>query len=170
MNLTSIIERMAGFPHVLRMAVDGIPPADLRWRPDPAAWSILDILDHVYLEELRDFGPRLRSTLEDATRSWTPLDPAGSLRERQATTHDAQDTLDAFRDARAASIKWLRGLGVDDWNVAYAHPSIGDLRAGDLLAAWAAHDTLHHRQLVQRRFQLVQRDAAPFSTGYAGDW
>lgn len=170
MNLPALIDRMETFPRILDSLVAGIPDEDLRWRPDPEAWSILDILDHIHLEELQDFRPRLESTLEDPQRAWPPLDPPAALDERRARPHDVRDTLDAFRDARADSVRWLRTLGEEPWTNTYAHPVIGPLRAGDLLASWAAHDALHLRQLAHRRLQLADRDTADFSPAYAGDW
>ncbi|NUP91044.1 MAG: DinB family protein, partial [Candidatus Sumerlaeia bacterium] len=51
----------------------------------------------------------------------------------------------------------------------HRHPKAGPLRAGDLLAAWAAHDALHLRQIAKRLLDLARRDAGGFKTDYAGD-
>jgi hypothetical protein len=55
-----------------------------------------------------------------------------------------------------------------DWNQTYKHPSLGEISAGDLLAAWTAHDQLHVRQIGKRMYELVARDAEPYSVSYAG--
>ena len=68
---------------------------------------------------------------------------------------------------RKASVEWLRSLAGVDWERTYQHPKIGPLRAGDLLAAWAAHDFLHLRQIASTRVALVQMAAGQFSTRYA---
>jgi hypothetical protein len=57
-----------------------------------------------------------------------------------------------------------------DWSVAYQHPKVGPIRAGDLLTGWAAHDALHLRQISKRLFQLAERDGAGFTSRYAGEW
>ncbi|MBK7403801.1 MAG: hypothetical protein IPJ41_04000 [Phycisphaerales bacterium] len=57
-----------------------------------------------------------------------------------------------------------------DWNRAYHHPKLGSLRAGDLLAAWAAHDALHLRQIAKRMHELASHDAPGFDAAYAGEW
>jgi hypothetical protein len=51
--------------------------------------------------------------------------------------------------------------------VTHQHPGLGALRAGDLLAAWCAHDLLHLRQLANVRLALLEQDAAPYSLRYA---
>ena len=82
--------------------------------------------------------------------------------------------LDEFARERAANIAWLRSVenapAPADWSVAHHHPKFGPIAAGDLLAAWAAHDALHLRQIAKRLFELSLRDGAPFTTRYAGDW
>ena len=57
-----------------------------------------------------------------------------------------------------------------DGSKAEVHPRLGPMRAGDLLAAWAAHDLLHARPLARILHSFVVEDGAPFGTGYAGKW
>jgi hypothetical protein len=61
-------------------------------------------------------------------------------------------------------------LPTADFTRAYAHPKFGPLHAGMLLASWAAHDTLHARQISRRLHDLAARDAGPYSVSYAGEW
>jgi hypothetical protein len=44
------------------------------------------------------------------------------------------------------------------------------MRAGDMFAAWVAHDGLHIRQLNELHRLLVERAAKPYRVGYAGEW
>ena len=64
----------------------------------------------------------------------------------------------------------LHALKDPDWSRFKEHPRFGPMIAGDLLAAWCAHDALHLRQLARRLHQLAQRDAAGGTIRYAGDW
>jgi len=84
----------------------------------------------------------------------------------------AGDWLIAFAREREASLLWLRSLGNVDWKIAYIHPKVGPVTAGELLVSWAAHDALHVRQIAKRMFELAARDGEPegFSTRYAGEW
>ncbi len=166
-----MIERMAAFPATLRAAVGGVNNDDARWRPDAHSWAIVEIVSHIADEETEDFGIRTRMTLEDPTRPWPPIDPEGVAVSRGYIDNDLNQQLDAITSARADSIAWLRSLPAGaPWSNAYQHPSIGTMRAGDILAAWCAHDALHLRQIAKRLYQFTVRDAGEFETRYAGDW
>ena len=79
-------------------------------------------------------------------------------------------TVSAFLDERARSLSWLSGLVEAPWERAYAHPKLGTLRAGDLLAAWAAHDLLHQRQILRRMWEYLKQQSSPYALDYAGSW
>ena len=73
------------------------------------------------------------------------------------------------RVERDASLEWLRGLQSPSWDAEYRAPW-GVLRAGDLIAAWLAHDHLHLRQLNELHYAYLALQAAPYSVEYAGEW
>lgn len=165
-----LIDRLERTPDALRALTAMVHHADAAWRPDEKCWSVLEIVCHLVDEETDDFRARLKSTLEDPAREWAPIDPAGWASQRGYAEHDLSERLDRFERERAASVAWLRSLGDPDWSAERRHPEFGSVRAGDLLAAWAAHDALHLRQISKRLHQLAERDAGPFTTGYAGAW
>ena len=140
---------------------------EARRQPAPGKWSVVEILAHLADEERDDFRRRVALTLEDSARPWPPIDPEGWARERDYRSRRLADVLADFRREREASLAWLRSLPQASLERAYEHPKLGTLRAGDLLAAWAAHDLLHLRQLAGARLALVQAAAEPFSTRYA---
>jgi len=169
-DVSSIIRRMDVLVPALDALIAGISDADARWKPPSGAWSICEIICHLLDEERDDFGARVRATLEDPSRAWPPIDPEGWAILRRYNERDWKAQLAELRAARRESLAWLRAHESADWTNAHAHPSLGTIRAGDLLAAWAAHDLLHLRQLTKRRFELLGRDTEPFSTRYAGEW
>ncbi len=144
-----------------------VDDGELRWRPSPERWSMLEVLVHLWDEEKEDFRPRLASTLEDPARDWPPIDPEGWVRERRYYRRDLAEALDGFRAERAASLAWLRSLESPDWDSAHEHGDLGVLRAGDLLAAWTAHDVLHIRQVANLRIEYLGVKTAPYSSRYA---
>ncbi|MBX3317757.1 MAG: DinB family protein [Phycisphaeraceae bacterium] len=170
MNPGAMIERMARYPAVLRATATSVCADDARWKPGPEDWSILEVCCHMLDEEREDFRVRLRSTLEDAARAWAPLDLKDVATLRSYNAGDLGRTLDDFEKERADSVAWLRSLRGVDWSIAYVHPKVGPVRAGELLASWAAHDALHLRQISRRLYQLAGRDAPGMSTVYAGEW
>ncbi len=168
-----IIERLERAPHALRSIVGIASSEDATWRSPTGAWAIIEIIRHMGDEEVDDFRARLRSTLEDPSRAWPSIDPEGWARERKYIDDDLAEAVERFCEERTASLMWLSSLGDPsrvDWSLAHMHPRFGPITAGDLLAAWAAHDALHLRQIAKRLFELTQRDAAPAGTRYAGEW
>jgi hypothetical protein len=174
-NAEAIIRRLASFPAALRAAVAGVMEDEARWRPPhpryPAgAWSILEVVCHLGDEEVEDFRARVAGTLRDPAAPWAPIDPEGWAVARRYNERDLGEALVRFAAERRASVDWLRSLSNPDWSIAHAHPTFGPIRAGDLLASWAAHDALHLRQIAKRLHELAARDAAEFRTRYAGEW
>lgn len=166
----SLLDSLARFGHALPAVVRDISPADARWKPASGAWSIVEIVRHLVDEETEDFRRRIESTLTDASRPWPPIDPEGWAVARRYEDADLAVAAAEFQRLRAASVAWLRSLREPDWTATHQHPKFGPFAAGDLLAAWAAHDHLHLRQIAKRQFELAQRDAGEFTTRYAGEW
>jgi hypothetical protein len=169
MNTESLIGRLEGFAETLPAVVACVPDDDARWRPDENSWSILEIVTHVADEEIDDFRKRVELTLRDPGLEWPPIDPEGAAVERRYNEGDLREVVARFVAARQESVAWLNGLHDPDWSKTYRH-KLGDIRAGDVLASWVAHDALHLRQIAKRMFQLTQRDAGDYSTSYAGSW
>lgn len=170
MNAERLIDSLEHLAGVFPAAVAGLAEGDARWRGPGGAWSILEITTHLADEEVLDFRTRLELTLRDPEAAWPPIDPEARAIERRYNDGNLADVLDRFLAERRASVRWLRGLRAPDWSLAHARPRAGAIRAGDILAAWAAHDALHLRQMARRRYQLIRRDAAPWLTDYAGSW
>ena len=167
MRSDDLVRSLEAAASAIPALVAGLSDEEARRPPAPDKWCVTEILAHLADEERDDFRRRVALTLEDPTRAWPPIDPEGWARERDYRSRHLADVLDDFRTERAASLSWLRSLRAAPWERAYEHPQLGTLRAGDLLAAWAAHDLLHLRQLASTRLALVQAAAEPFSTRYA---
>ena len=148
----------------------GLPPEDLRARPDEGQWSLLEILHHLADEEREDFPLRLRLTLEDPAQAWPPIDPPGWVGTRAYNRQDPDAVLRIFVSARRANLDWLRRLDAPAWDNTHAHPKLGPMSALRLLHAWCAHDILHLRQVLHRRWWLRERAAGAGELAYAGDW
>lgn len=171
MNAPRLIARLEGFAQTLPSAVAGVTDEEARWKPPGGAWSILEIVCHLADEEVQDFRTRLDLTLHQPGTPWPKIDPEGAARERRYNEQDLATTLDRFVRERRKTIAWLRALpAVIDWSAAHHHPTFGPIRAGDLLASWAAHDALHLRQIAKRLHEFAAEDAPGFSTAYAGEW
>ncbi len=170
MHTQRLIRSLARFSDIIQTVLADIGPNDARWRPADGGWSILEIVNHLADEEVQDFRTRLELTLRGAGEPWPPIDPEGWAVERHYNEQDLKATVDRFVMARRASVSWLRSLEQPDWSKTHEHPKLGCMRAGDILAAWTAHDALHLRQIAKRLYQMTGRDAGEYSTKYAGQW
>lgn len=169
MNSPLLISSLEHFPVALRALVAPWPMDTLRRRPEPGGWSALEILGHLADEEELDFRVRLECTLA-GNDEWPPIAPEQWVTERRCNDADPAGVLSRFEARRTENVAWLKALGAADWSAEHRHPKFGSMRAGELLAAWAAHDLLHLRQLTRRLYDEIGTASAPYGTGYAGNW
>lgn len=171
MNPQSLLDRLDRFPAALQAAVACVTDADARFKPPSGAWSVVEIVRHLGDEEVDDFRARLAFVLDRKPGDWPPIEPEEWARDRRYNESDLKAAVSRFIDERRRSVAWLRSLPASaDWSRAYQHPRWGPIRAGDLLASWAAHDALHLRQIAKRLWELAGRDAPDYKTAYAGEW
>lgn len=154
---------------IIRALLAGITQAEAVAKPDPKTWSIVEVVCHLADEERDDFRQRLDLILHRPTNPWLRIDPEGWVTQRKYNERDLTKSLDEFVAERQRSLAWLRGLTVPSWDAAYQAP-FGPIKAGDILAAWVAHDNLHTRQLVELQRGRVLTLAEPYGVRYAGDW
>jgi len=89
---------------------------------------------------------------------------------RAYNDQDPETVLDAFSAERRARLQWLGNLAAPAWDNTHDHPLAGPLSARRILRNWQAHDLLHQRQLLQRRWWLLERDGPAGDLAYAGEW
>ncbi len=167
MDLKAVISELERNGAAIEAAYEGISSDGVRWKPSEKKWSLLEVLCHLADEEKRDFRTRVRVTLESTDEKWPPIDPEGWVTEFRYNEQDLDAVMTRFREERAESLRWLRSLKKPDWEIAYEHPALGPLRAGDLLASWAAHDLLHLKQIAHTKAMLLAHESKPFSVRYA---
>jgi len=169
MDVEHLARRMAENAATIRTLVQGMTDRQVRWRPDPTSWSMLEVVCHLLDEERSDFRVRLDLTLHRPGEPWPGINPQGWVTERRYNEQDPEASLASFLQERDASLAWLRSLTSPNWAATYNAPW-GPIAAGDLMAAWVAHDLLHTRQLVELRWALTRTELEPYSVEYAGKW
>jgi hypothetical protein len=169
MDIERITAQMADNAARIRALAQNVSEQQARWKPDPKSWSILEVVNHLWDEEREDFRVRIDYTLHRPGEPWPPIDPAGWVQARRYNERNPRDSLTGFLSERAQSRTWLRGLAQPAWDAVYEAPW-GPIRAGDLLAAWVAHDLLHTRQLVELHWAHTTAGLAPYRVDYAGEW
>lgn len=149
--------------------IAGLTAEQARWKSDPSAWSILEVLCHLLDEERLDFRLRLDYVLHRPGEHFPSNNPQSWPLEHGYLNRDLTETLQAFLEERSQSLKWLSALQNIDWDTPYTAPW-GTITAGELLVSWPAHDILHIRQLVEVLWALTNQFASPYPTAYAGEW
>jgi hypothetical protein len=169
MNLDYFIDRLAKNRGVFESLVRGVSVEQIRWKPSPDKWSMLEVINHLYDEEREDFRQRIDLVLADPKQSWPPIDPRNWVTTRGYNERDLDTSLNNFFAEREKSLAWLRQLLAPNWQNSNQGPN-GILAAGDLLASWLAHDFLHIRQLARLHWQYVGAISDPYQTTYGGPW
>src|SRR5664280_710564 len=82
MELEVLTNQMGKHAASIQSLTVGISTEQVRWKPDPKAWSILEVINHLYDEERADFRVRVDMTLQQATEPWPPINPEGWVTER----------------------------------------------------------------------------------------
>jgi uncharacterized damage-inducible protein DinB len=154
----------------IQSLLSGISQVQAQHKPAPDSWSMLEVICHLYDEERDDFRQRLDILLHRPDDKWPPIDPVGWVTERKYNEQDFAAMIKKWSAEREKSLAWLDGLSAPDWDTRHPTPFAFEMAAGDMLASWVTHDTLHMRQLVELRHTHVVNITQPYEIRYAGDW
>lgn len=169
MNSIHCIDQLVNQAEIISSFIRGVLDDQARWKPDADSWSILEVINHLYDEEREDFHAHLDLILNRSDQPWPFIDPQGWVTMRQYNHRDLPESLNGLMKERKNSISWLRSLRSPEWNTVYQSP-FGEIRAGDMLASWVAHDLLHIRQLVELHWAYTGVSIQPYKIEYAGKW
>lgn len=170
MNIQRYAARLESGMATIEALIRGVPEAQAQWKPSASEWSLVEVVNHLYDEERDDFRFRIDQTLHHPEQPLPPINPEEWAVQRRYNERNLEESLLRLLSARRSSLAFLERLIDENWDQPVNHPQIGGLRAGDLLAAWAAHDLLHIRQLNELHWQYLQATATPYGLSYAGDW
>jgi hypothetical protein len=163
MDLDRFITQMTNTAQSIHHLVGSVSSEQTLWKPDPDTWSVLEVINHLYIIEREDFRTRL-------AHSFQLPDPKDSITALPDDLKDLSKITQGFLDEREHSLAWLRELAAPDWEAACEVGSGHQLKAGDMVSSWVAHDLLHLRQLVELFYAYTAHQAQPYELDYAGDW
>jgi hypothetical protein len=113
----------------LTTELEGLLPAQLRYRMSPESWTIMDVVEHLAVAEPQ-YWQQLRKSLErpavqgykpeatDADILWYGIDRSrrqktGEARVPSGKFADVKDSLGAFRTLRGTMLELAKGTGED---------------------------------------------------------
>ena len=149
-RLEQSIEILERTPAVLDGLLRGLSREWVRGDEGPGTWSPFDVLGHLIHGERTDWIPRLHILLDyGEERPFDPFDRFGMFRESKDKTLD--ELLQVFAELRRTNLRELRSLNLtEDLLGRYgAHPELGRVTLGQLIATWAAHDLDHLCQIAR---------------------
>lgn len=149
--------------------VDGLSNEQARWSPATDKWSTLEVVNHLYEEEQKDFPLRLRYMLYYPEKTWPGIDPVSWVMEKNYNGRDINESVKNFLDERDKSVVWLNEIRNPNWETEY-EAAWGKIKAGDMFAAWVTHDLLHIRQIINLKRLYYQDQFKNYKSGYAGKW
>jgi hypothetical protein len=169
LEFETLFQDLAQGGEIIRTLLRGVTQAEAQVKPTPETWSILEVVGHLIDEEREDFRQRVDFLLNRPGEMWPPIHPDAWVTERKYNERELEEALKEFLAERAQSLGFLKGLKAANWDASLV-TEYGERTAGQLLSSWVAHDNLHMRQLVELKRVRLEKIAAPYDIGYAGDW
>ncbi len=170
MEFKTLRTELARNAESIQRLLSGITQEQAQHKPASDSWSFLEVICHLYDEEREDFRQRLDIILHRPEEKWPPINPVGWVTERNYNQQDFSAMVAKWSAEREKSLAWLDDLSSPDWDSKFPTPFGSEMSAGDMFAAWVAHDLLHMRQLVELRHEHVVVITAPYDLRYAGEW
>ena len=169
MQFQALYQELVNSTAMIRALLKDIDQAQAQIKPAADSWSILEVVCHLYDEEREDFREHLDFILHRQNEEWHQIDPQAWVTVRRYNQQDLYEMTDKFFAEREQSLDWLMEISSADWETTYTS-EFGSMKAGEMFAAWVAHDNLHVRQLVELRRIHVEQITQPYDIQYAGDW
>jgi tRNA-binding protein len=137
---------LAATPARIGTLLAGRSQADLRWTPTPGRWSIGEIVAHLGDAEIVG-AYRMRAILAAPGTPLQAYDQNDWMRAQRHESSDPQVSLAFFASLRAAQIRLLRGLGVEELDRFGVHAERGRESLRQLIGLHAGHDLNHLAQI-----------------------
>jgi len=169
MEFEALYHELTASTEMIRVLLAGVSQEEAQARPTPEAWSLLEVTGHLYDEEREDFREHLDFILHRQNEDWHMIHPQEWVAERKYNEQNFAEMQGKFFAERTKSLEWLKRLSNADWETRYTS-EYGSMTAGEMFAAWIAHDNLHIRQLVELRRKHIERITQPYAIIYAGEW
>ena len=169
MEFKALYTELVASTEMIRALLAGIMQEEAQVKPSPDAWSILEVVCHLYDEEREDFREHLDFILHRQDEQYHTIDPQGWVTMRKYNQQNFAEMQEKFFAERKKSLAWLQEISGSDWDTTYTS-EYGSVSAGEMFSCWVAHDNLHIRQFVELRRARIENITKPYPIEYAGDW
>jgi hypothetical protein len=130
----------------LKKAISGLTPSQLKWRSEPAKWSISEIIAHLADAEVVASW-RMRSVIGENGITIQPFDQDAWASVFNYRDRDARRSLEVFRILRENNLVMLKEISPQTWDNYGMHLERGKESIAHLARMFAGHDTNHVLQV-----------------------
>lgn len=141
----------------LKKFIQGLTAKQLKWRPEPAKWSIAEIIAHLADAEIVASW-RMRSVIGENGITIQPLDQDAWASVFEYRDRDAHRSLELFRILRENNLAMLKEIPSKTWDNYGMHLERGKETIARLARMFAGHDTNHLLQVerIVRQLKAVK--------------
>ena len=140
----------------LKKSIKGLTPTQLRWRPEPAKWSIAEIMAHLADTEIVA-GWRMRSVIGENGITIQPFDQDAWASAFNYRDRDTKRSLEMFSVLRENNLAMLKEIPREIWDNYGMHLERGKESIAHLTHMFAGHDTNHLLQIERIVKQLKSK-------------
>lgn len=141
------IDALARMPDELPRRLEGLSEAQLRFKPNPDAFSVLENVCHLRDIEVEGYARRLGLMLREDHPRLQDLDGAALARERAYNEQPLEPALEAFLSMRRRCLAILADLTPEEFSRRGEFEHVGEVTLGRLLELWVVHDREHLKEL-----------------------
>ncbi|HEV7397769.1 MAG TPA: DinB family protein [Pyrinomonadaceae bacterium] len=147
MNFGEILNALQETPDLLLAAIDGLTEQNLRVKPKPDEFSVLENICHLRDLEVEAYTIRIDRILNEENPALLDFDGGKIASERDYHNEDVSVALSAFKAARSYNVTRLSGLDSSQLNRNAVLEGVGKITLSDLATMMLEHDTGHLQDL-----------------------
>ncbi len=153
MTEPNLLERYQAGPQLLRKAIAGLTPDQLRARPVAGKWSTLEVISHIADFEVIGVD-RLMAVLAETDPPLPGRDEQQFAARLSYQSRDAEEQLQLIEACRRHTARQLQSLSQGDWGRRGIHSEAGPLTLEQLLERVVRHLEHHVRFIDEKRRAL----------------
>jgi uncharacterized damage-inducible protein DinB len=148
-----LIEQYVAGGEKLRRAVAGLTPEELRARPGPGAWSVLEVVVHLADSDAISID-RMKRILTEENPPLLYADETAYIARLHTHEQELEDALVLFEVGRRQWARVLRRLPDEAFLRAGTHNRRGTVTLGDMVASYVKHVDEHLEFVLGKRVNL----------------
>ena len=162
-KIDKTIEILERTPDILIVMLQGISPEWTTNNEGGETWSVYDIIGHLIHGEKTDWMPRIEIIISDKpAKTFEIFDRFAQFKESKDKS--LIQLLDEFKSLRRINLDKLFAMELADKQMEEKgiHPSFGEVRLSQLLAAWVVHDLNHISQISRVIAKQYTEEVGPW--------